>query len=463
MRSKLKKLFAFCAASLAFALVLAECSPAQLPLMSRDVSVDFDLTSPYSYMDGSYPKYIDVNPPGISIKQTRRLSNGATEITLGGNAVFNGIPAALHEVNYNPTPSTYAYLRTDYPKNILTGGSPIPIPPLVTTQRPIENSFSLGTVSRNSKYTAVTISGMVQDKNFVDIIEENESLRLFSQYYITSYNRISSHFNPSRTPMLKELVYYNPPNYFSDNGSTPVTLLYRGPNSAVQKGGFNVLIWDGANPKRANYKISYDGGKTYSTIIVDWNNVTFAEEQLTNVTWQNTPKYTDDDTVNTGYKVFDSTNCSLPTPSGTLIKVYTLTMNTALSEWYGDDIIRQYPLPDHPPPDSRIEGLQPLFVPANASNKYFYFTEDDATQTGYDPAADGFPGLGPFGAQSIYASNGGINYAKVELQDRLRITALQGVDVTGPTTCEAVYLVIPCNSATTTRTVLKIIVKVNNR
>ncbi|MDR2468161.1 MAG: hypothetical protein LBD22_04280, partial [Spirochaetaceae bacterium] len=167
----------------ALAVSIVSCMEALVPLMTRDVSGRYDLTSPYEYVrNDEYITPFAVNPAGVSIKYTKERSDGSVQIVLGGTTVTNGIPQAMHEIMYpqKQTPgATYLVKQTDYPRGIIASMTAADIewgqvPPDV--EMPLENGISLGAVSKNSKFTAISISGMVQnDKKFVVIREQNES------------------------------------------------------------------------------------------------------------------------------------------------------------------------------------------------------------------------------------------------------------------------------------------------
>ncbi|MDR2468163.1 MAG: hypothetical protein LBD22_04290 [Spirochaetaceae bacterium] len=395
-----------------FMLVTGGCTISEIPLLSRKADSSVELTAPYEWIDANgYIQRLEVNTGGISIRNARVRSDGALEIMLGGSVAVNGIPQALHEIVWPDGVVPLANLKkTDFPVT----GTLQTFPPRSQDPRPIEDSISLKTVSENSKYTAVTISGLLTHINFISLREENEALRLYSKNYINGYNSMSALFNPSVIPMIRELVYYQDPNFFSDNGYNPASPIYRG--SKAQGGGFTFLIWDGANPKRAVFSISYDNRKTFRKAFVDWSNVQFTDVPLQSIEWQNTIRAS----VNSNY--------------------HDITLGgSGPGGWTGSAIIGQYTSSDlFQPAASIAEGLSPVFAPSNATNKNFHF-EDMAGQI-----------LG-----AVYTGT----YTRIELEDRVRISALRDAG-TGIDTAKLIIAVSGAQGAPPSQVTLTITAEV---
>ncbi|MDR2510817.1 MAG: hypothetical protein LBC77_09265 [Spirochaetaceae bacterium] len=445
----MKKTFILTACVIYAGLAAASCSDASIPFMYREVGYDFDLTSAYEYLLQSTPPsppptgYLEVNPRGLSIKSSRELSDGSVEIILGGDSVDNGMPDAIHAINFPPdtpfNPSTDTK-GTDFVITDNQSQKSPTVPPDPGTPSTLENSIALGTVSKNSKYTVATISGMLNHQNFVQVKEENNSLRLLTQYYIDGYNARSALFNPNRNPMFKDLVYYKDPNFFSENGFSPTEEVYRGRKD--QRGGFNVLIWDGAEPKKAVYRISNDDGRTFKKFTVDWSHVKFANAPLIKVEWKNSISGV---AVNPSY----ANGMASPgtfSPGGFMLGQ---SVRATLSSFY--------PTTDtYPPTGSIVEGLTPEFTPANATNRNFFFISatDYSFIDNNDPQSFPVPRNGPPYSTKFYLPEGTNEKTAavvVELADRLRVSAIKG----GPTDFDGaggltaiVYLCIAINDPT---------------
>ncbi|MDR2481492.1 MAG: hypothetical protein LBD07_04260 [Spirochaetaceae bacterium] len=382
--------------------VLLTCSDAIIPYAMIGDAGSYDLTSPYELVDTSTSTspiitVHDVNTGGISIKTVRERSDGSVEILLGGSNVVSGIPAALHNVVPSPT-TTYNREQTDYPisPGFADGTSIVGVADdMASFDHTLEDFISLASVSRNAKYTVVTITGMIEHGKFIEIQEQNESLRLFSNYYVSGYNAATAVFNENRHPMYRDRVYYFDPNYFSAGGYNPPAGRFRPRGNKEQGGGFDVLIWDGANPKRATFSVSYDNGRTYKKTIVDWSAVRFAEVPLYGVVWETL----DEDGLvvnNRDGDPFANLNIEVNGPAPN----YTATINLNL---YPDGA-------DTPPPLSVAVGAYPIFTPMNATAKRFYL------ETG---------GI-------KYSSSVDINGIRVELSDRIRVSAIKGASSGGP-------------------------------
>ena len=416
----MKKWISLSAAAALCAGMLLGCGEAKLPFMAQDFVMEYDITSPYTFQwrsSGSEPMIgyeIPVNPMGIAIKQVKSFSDGSVAIILGGTSVINGIPDGLRQVYWpytgvtgdisgSPSPGVTS-IKTDYP---VTGvGLPTSGPFMFPfTDVPIEDMISLKKVNQNAKYTAVTISGMVGHDRFIDVREENESLRLLTQYYIDGYNANSALYNTNRYPMYRGIVYYQDPNFFSNSGFNPIPpVVYRGPQQG-QRGGFNVLIWDGANPKQATFNVSYDNGRTFKKTTVDWNAVQFKNVALTNVKWVEAPP----GIVNSQYALIAVSGTSSPYAA-------TITLDQYTQDHY------------FPPRTSIAEGGQPQFTPANATVKRFYFTGSGTVRDG------------------VYYGSG----VAAELGDRVRVWAIKGAGtVTGETIDLCIDVVDPSGSPAT--------------
>ncbi|MDR2468162.1 MAG: hypothetical protein LBD22_04285 [Spirochaetaceae bacterium] len=351
---------------------------AVLPLVAKDASAEIELTGAHVWRNQRGETHLfPVNPAGISMTEVRELTDGTIEITLGGSNVINGMPEGVHYVRFpDGNEDATSIKETDFP----ISGTSRSLQPDPQELRPLENSICLKSIAENAKYTVVTISGMLRHDIYTKIFEKNESLRLLSEFYIETANWNSIMFNSKSPIMTRELTFYQDPNLFTADGR--VSYAWRIPRgNGQQNGGFSVLIWDGANPKKADFQISYDNGVTYKNITVNWQNVKFAEVPLRMFRWLPTNNLT----VNSSYQK------------------QGIGLNGSGASYSASVSLSQYHSSDLELPDTAIaEGLNPVFSPANATVKKFYFY--DGFQKYYTPRYDG-------------------QYSTVELADRLRITA----------------------------------------
>lgn len=386
----MRRLYAILIAAGALTALCAGCrATAILPLLQRDTSDTIELTSDYEWRDDTGRLVLcPVNPEGLGLKLSRKLADGTIELMLGGTLVRNGVPEALHRIPY-PQGVPFASVPTG---NALTtdcvvGEDSREYPPAADELRPLEDSIKLGRVSENSKYTMVTISGMVPHGSYVHVKEENESLRLLTERYLTDFNKTALVYKESAVPMIKDAVYHEDPNFFSDNGLVAPKLIYRG--NETQRGGFNLLIWDGADPKRAVYTIQANKGPSITKVIVDWSNVRYVEVPLQKVLWQDTlPK-----TVTSAYRPIHLVSTAHP------------------AGYAAEAIIQEYSTADAVRPNKSVaEGLSPQFMPENAANKNFYFRTVD----------------GHIINRSYYETD----HVRFELADRVRVLAIGGAGIT---------------------------------
>jgi hypothetical protein len=356
--------------ALALAFILS-CKEAVIPLMSRDVDgvalAPSYLPNPPFGETSSSPsittyKNFPVNPAGVSIRSVTQTSDGVTNIILTGQvnsttsivlrdtggtqeaASAGGIPAGLHSI------ATPAAIVTDYPIPVLPDPYPryaYPADHPFARQPldiPLEDQISLASISKNSNYTALTFSGMVLSRSGVRVDEFNESLRLSAQlrpFYNTA-------INTNAFPAERSMYFYNDPNLFLLNGSEN-----RDVSAGRPRGGFDVLIWDGAAKKTAAFAILYDGDRTPRRFLVDWNAVSFENVPLQYMAWYNTPSPT----------LPEGVTVSAVGPTSGYNSIYTVTV-TGVGKMATATSIDNF--------------VTPSFYPANATNRSVSIT------SGYD-------------------------------------------------------------------------------
>jgi hypothetical protein len=375
------------------------CSAAVVPYIEEDATGKIELTSPYIWKDSSGTEHsFNMNTEGISIKQIRKISDGSIEIYLGGSMVANGIPETLHCVPYPDNADISGTL--DESNSIVSDYKIIEAqqgyPPNTSVLRNMEKAIALGAQNKDARFTVVTISGLVPHDRFITINEENDSLRLFSEAHEKEFNAISAVFYRESLPLRRIVTFYEDPNYFSNDGMLHNELVYRG--SKTQKGGFNILIWNGADNKRAVYTVR--NGHEVSKFIVDWNNVNFFDIPLMNVVWNATQIST----------VISEYNNIILSSANEASKQYVA--NATIKSYTSSDI-------DGRPPLSVAEGLAPTFSPSNATVKKFYFKDTSGI---------------------IYQDNFlELDHVRFEVADRVRVSAIKNA---GTTSLERANLII---------------------
>jgi hypothetical protein len=270
-------------------------------------------------------------------------------------------------------------------------------------EQPIEEMISLSALYDNPKYTAVTIRGIVAQKSTVELREENDSLTLLTNSYVNGYNANSSIYDTRRRPAYKNLIYWYNPNLFSYGGYAPeFNQDYRGGG----KGGYNVLVWDGAKSRSRNQsrlKMSYDSGKRWEIAVVDWSAVTFKDVPLQYMAWYINPYYI-----------------------GSIASNYTVNPRTAdypeLNNFYVEVAMNSR--------DEAQDGfLTPTFYPANSTGKQVYLTADN-NDPGFNPYMPSAKvkklhfGPDPTGISPtpVVVATHEESYFTVEIADRVKVT-----------------------------------------
>jgi hypothetical protein len=337
------------------------CKEAVIPLMSRDVD-GIALAPSYTYPNSQtalspyITKYSNfpVNPEGVGIRSVTQRSDGVTNIVLSGKVSgtrdgmsANGIPEGLHGITSlvtdyptmptlsDPTPADYPRYR--YPDDHLLKGEPLDIL--------LERQISLFSVSENAKYTAITLNGMVLTRPGVLINESNESIRLFAQYR-PFFNRATK---LNVFPAERVTYFTKDPNWFLVDGLTEQDGVG---NDGYSRGGFGVLIWDGASPKTAAFEILYDGDRTQRRFLVDWNAVTFEDVPLQYMAWYTTPPAPAPAPDSKGDIV--TVERVGPTPTTVIVENFTVLVKNVGTMLAGTSI---------------DNFVTPSFYPSNATNK----------------------------------------------------------------------------------------------
>jgi hypothetical protein len=248
---------------------------------------------------------------------------------------------------------------------------------------PLENNIRLGSLYNNAKYTAVTISGLVESKPTGAMMKETGStIRLFTEAWLNSQGQGNMPDYDRITFRWRQLTFGNYPNAFSIiTNSDPI---FRGSNG----GGLNILIWDGASPKSTTLEFSYDGGRTWNKTVVDYSGVSYEEVPLTYMAWYkgSSPYYPDPNTA--VIFNFDPPLAISPNPTSGTEDIYTFS---------GE--IRNFKFTN-----SSIDNfLIPSFYPSNATNKQVYLTDTN----------------GPTGNKISIISDA--NWT-IEIADRIRVT-----------------------------------------
>jgi hypothetical protein len=299
---------------------------------------------------------------------------------------------------------------------------------------PLENMISLRALYDNPAYTAVTISGLAKAQG-ARVREKNDSLLLFTKQTIAPYGQFTTVFDSASVPAYRTGSSFNINNFTREGqdisypgqaamplrgSSTP-----RGSGEYEGGGGYNVLIWDGANlrgaKKQAQMDFSYDiERRRWEKTVVDWTDVKFAAVPLQYMAWyvsagiyypnqnvyfKGTAPYIEKTELDAG-----------------VYKTFTLSID-------GTKLLL--------PPVDVDNFLIPSFYPANSTEKKVYLTEKNApidptfggtklTELAFDP--DGNPLTG-----ALFDSEGIPLYSYiVEIYDRIRIR--KGIPATADTT-----------------------------
>lgn len=392
-------------AVLVFGVFATTCKQTSVPTMMKDESGRVRLTGHYIFPfdAGMDPKVIDadlswpwnvrvspVNPSGVGIKSVYKASDRSTHVELNGTVMAyndfgnqNGIPEGLHAIvtsqTYYPTTTiphtiTDTIIETDYPIpalpyetaaytdqiKTLMAGKTVPL------DIPLEKMISLSGLFKNSKYTAVTVSGLARSHR-TRAREKNESLLLFAKSATSPYGGFSAIFDAASIPAYREISYDLDPNLFSykgrDTALNPTRMPLRG--SSIEGGGYNVLIWDGAAEtrgwkKQAQFDFSYDYGRTWERTVVDWSDVKFTDVPLQYMAWY-------------------VAEIGEPYPYGVLFKPPLPTLPTLVRSPIEDGVYEDfsatiYGLIEAQPSDNFVF---PSFYPANSTEKKVYVTVDN--------------------------------------------------------------------------------------
>ncbi|MDR0551406.1 MAG: hypothetical protein LBG72_05255 [Spirochaetaceae bacterium] len=239
----------------------------------------------YSPAGEAGPEYdINVNPNGILIASANLDSSGTYNIELEGN-IKSGIPIGLRrfkranpKFDNNNTASGDKYYRFgDYDVQVYPDRTYDPDP---FVPNPNYTPHIKVPESGNAKFTAVTISGILQAKDKkgnqrdlynISIKQKNEALK----YYNSSNTSGTGWTNTIDTESGTMVTQYAVSNGLQQHpyNFLGTTIQRGGISDNSETGGLSLLLWDGASSKTVDFTITYkDGGITKAHI--DYSKVT---------------------------------------------------------------------------------------------------------------------------------------------------------------------------------------------
>ncbi|GMO38609.1 MAG: hypothetical protein Ta2F_14970 [Termitinemataceae bacterium] len=288
-----------------------------------------------------------INPVGINIKSAYKTSDGVDHIVLRGR-VKSGIPIGLIWSDSKEAPEDIGgyFGRGDFTESwfdttavIAVPGSTHPVSGDKTLPAAGDDSFSLLTApdatnpifakrfepkeldrewSNKAAYTAVTLSGLLNDNKNTTITEINDALHLYNKKYREDHYPDYATFFTNDIWYRKTIPGHNPNNFLPADTKGIIE-----EPDGEPRGGYMFLISEAANPKVATFEIEYqDGAK--QTVIIDYSEVEFSKESIP---LENDAGPT---TFDAGFEIFELTSKTTPiltdtTGSGPLPANTTLT------------------------------------------------------------------------------------------------------------------------------------------